>query len=76
MRREEGQMKFPKGLYINLENCRDLFVKQNFPSIQNPNEEIPKNESWRVFQILQHCFRAQVQKLKTCIFTREILNKD
>jgi hypothetical protein len=30
-RREEEQMDFPKGLNANLENCRDLFVKQNFP---------------------------------------------
>jgi hypothetical protein len=32
-RREEEQMDFPKGLNANSENCRDLFVKQNFPSI-------------------------------------------
>jgi hypothetical protein len=32
-KREEGQMKFPKGLYVISENCRDLFVKQNFPLI-------------------------------------------
>jgi hypothetical protein len=29
--REEGELGFPKDLYINSENCRDLFVKQNFP---------------------------------------------
>jgi hypothetical protein len=32
-RSEEGQMEFSKGLYIKSENCRDLFVKQNFPLI-------------------------------------------
>jgi hypothetical protein len=32
-RREEGQMEFPKGLYAISKNCRDLFVKQNFPLI-------------------------------------------
>jgi hypothetical protein len=32
-RREEEQIDFPKGLNANSENCRDLFVKQNFPLI-------------------------------------------
>jgi hypothetical protein len=32
-RREEEQMDFPKGLTAISENCRDLFVKQNFPLI-------------------------------------------
>jgi hypothetical protein len=50
-RREEGQMKFPKGLYVNSENCRDLFVKQNFPSIQNPNEEMPKTKVGEFFKL-------------------------
>jgi hypothetical protein len=31
--REEEQMDFPKGLNAISENCRDLFLKQNFPSI-------------------------------------------
>jgi hypothetical protein len=31
--REERQMEFPKGLCTKSEKCRDLFVKQNFPSI-------------------------------------------
>jgi hypothetical protein len=32
-RGEEEQMDFPKGLNAISENYRDLFVKQNFPSI-------------------------------------------
>jgi hypothetical protein len=32
-RREEEQMDFAKGLNAISENCRDLFVKQNFPLI-------------------------------------------
>jgi hypothetical protein len=32
-REEEEQMDFPKGLNAISEKCRDLFVKQNFPSI-------------------------------------------
>jgi hypothetical protein len=31
--REEGQMGFSKGVYAKSENCRGLFVKQNFPLI-------------------------------------------
>jgi hypothetical protein len=31
--RGEGGMEFPKDLCAKSENCRDLFVKQNFPSI-------------------------------------------
>jgi hypothetical protein len=31
--RGEGEKRFPKDLYVNTENCRDLFVKQIFPLI-------------------------------------------
>jgi hypothetical protein len=31
--REEGQVGFSKGIYAKSENCRGLFVKQNFPLI-------------------------------------------
>jgi hypothetical protein len=31
--REEGQLGFSKGVYAISENCKDLIVKQNFPSI-------------------------------------------
>jgi hypothetical protein len=31
--RKEGQVGFSKGVYVKLENCRGLFVKQNFPLI-------------------------------------------
>jgi hypothetical protein len=50
-RREEEQMDFPKGLNAILENCRDLFVKQNFPSIWNPNEEMPKIKVGEFFKL-------------------------
>jgi hypothetical protein len=44
-------MVFPKGLYVKSKNCRDLFVKQNFPSIQNPNEEMPKTRVEEFFEL-------------------------
>jgi hypothetical protein len=31
--REEGQVGFSKGVYAKSENCRGLFVKQNFSLI-------------------------------------------
>jgi hypothetical protein len=31
--RGEREIGFPKDLCVNLENCRDLSVKKNFPSI-------------------------------------------
>jgi hypothetical protein len=31
--REEGQVGFSKGVYTIFEDCRDLFVKQDFPLI-------------------------------------------
>jgi hypothetical protein len=31
--RGEGQVGFSKGVYAKSENCRGLFVKQNFPLI-------------------------------------------
>jgi hypothetical protein len=42
--REKREKELPKDSYANLENCRDLSVKKNFPSIQNPNEEMPKTK--------------------------------
>jgi hypothetical protein len=44
-------MDFLKDLCAISENCRDLSVKQNFPSIQNPNEEMPKMEVGEVFKL-------------------------
>jgi hypothetical protein len=73
--REEREMGFPKDLCVNLENCRDLFVKHKFPVTLKPERRNAQNESWRVFHTLQHCFRAQLQKLKIYIFTSESLNK-
>jgi hypothetical protein len=40
--RGEGEMEFLKDLCAISENRRDSFVRQNFPSIQNSNEEMPK----------------------------------
>jgi outer membrane receptor for ferric coprogen and ferric-rhodotorulic acid len=51
------------------------FCKTKFPVDLRPKWRNAQNESWRVFQTLQHYFRAQVQKLKTYIFTHESLNK-
>jgi hypothetical protein len=31
--RGEREIGFPKDLCVNLDNCRDLFVKSNFPLI-------------------------------------------
>jgi hypothetical protein len=44
-------MEFSKDLYVIIENCKDLFVKQNFPSIQNPNEEMPKMKVGEFFKL-------------------------
>jgi hypothetical protein len=44
-------MDFPKGLYAISKNCRDLLVKQNFPSIQNPNGEMPKTKVGEFFKL-------------------------
>jgi hypothetical protein len=49
--REERGMVFPKDLCAIWKNCRDLFVKQNFPSIQNPNEEMPKTKVGEFFEL-------------------------
>jgi hypothetical protein len=42
---------FSKGVYVISENYKDLTVKQNFPSIQNPNEEIPKTKVGEFFKL-------------------------
>jgi hypothetical protein len=34
-----------------LENCRDLLVKKNFSSVQNPNEEMPKTKVGEFFKL-------------------------
>jgi hypothetical protein len=49
--RGEGEKRFPKDLYAISENYRDLSVKQNFPSIQNPNEEMPKMKVGEFFKL-------------------------
>jgi hypothetical protein len=48
---EKEKWDSSKDLCANLENCRDLFVKQNFPSIQNPNEEMPKMKVGEFFKL-------------------------
>jgi hypothetical protein len=44
-------VEFPKDLYIITENCKGLFVKQNFPLIYNPNEEMPKTKVGEFFKL-------------------------
>jgi hypothetical protein len=58
-----------------IRKLQGLVCKVNFPVDLKLEWRNAQNESWRVFQTLQHCFRAQVQKLKIYIFTRESLNK-
>jgi hypothetical protein len=64
-----------QGLIRNYRKLQGLVCKTKFPTDLKPECRNGQNESWRVFQTIQHCFRAQVQKLKICIFTREFLNK-
>jgi hypothetical protein len=59
----------------NLEKLQGPVCKTKFPVDLKPKWRNAQNESWRVFQTLQYCFRAQVQKLKTYIFTRESSSK-
>jgi hypothetical protein len=65
-----------QGLMRNFWKLQGPVCKTKFPVDLKPEWRNAQNESWRVFQTLQHCFRAQVQKLKTYIFTRESLNKN
>jgi hypothetical protein len=64
-----------QGLMCNYRKLQGPVCKTKFPVDLKPKRRNAQNESWRVFQTLQHCFRAQVEKLKTCIFTRESLYK-
>jgi hypothetical protein len=49
--RGERETGFPKDLCVNIENYRGLTVKQNFPSIQNSNEEMPKTKVGEFFKL-------------------------
>jgi hypothetical protein len=49
----------PKDSCVKLENCRDPSVKHKFPINLKPELRNAQNKSWRVFQTLQHCFKAQ-----------------
>jgi hypothetical protein len=49
--RGEREMEFLKDLYAISENCRDSSVRQNFPSIQNSNEEMPKMKVEEFFKL-------------------------
>jgi hypothetical protein len=62
--REERQMDFPKGLYAISQNCRDLLVKQNFPSIQNPNGEMPKMKVGEFFKLYNIALGPKFKNLK------------
>jgi hypothetical protein len=64
-----------QGLMRNYRKLQGPICKTKFPVDLKPKRRNAQNESWRVFQTLQHYFRAQVQKLKTYIFTHEFLNK-
>jgi hypothetical protein len=44
-------MEFPKDLCAISENCKGLSVKHNFPSIYNPNEEMPKMKVGEFFKL-------------------------
>jgi hypothetical protein len=48
---EKGKWSSPKDLWVILENCRDLFVKKNFPLILNSNEEMPKTKVGEFFKL-------------------------
>jgi hypothetical protein len=49
--RGEREMEFLKDLCAISENCRDSTVRQNFPSIQNSNEEMPKTKVEEFFKL-------------------------
>jgi hypothetical protein len=66
---------FPQGLIRKIRELQGPIYKVKFSVDLKPKRRNAQNESWRVFQTLQHCFRAQVQKLKIYIFTHESMNK-
>jgi hypothetical protein len=49
--REERQLGFSKDLCVISKNCKGLVVKQNFPSTQSPNEEMPKMKVGEFFKL-------------------------
>jgi hypothetical protein len=57
-------MEFSKDLYVITENCKDLFVKQNFPSIQNLNEEMPKTKVGEFFKLYNIALGLKFKNLK------------
>jgi hypothetical protein len=66
---------FPQGPMCKYRKLQGSECKTKFPVDLKPKWRNAQNESWRVFQALQPCFRAQIQKLKIYTFTRESLNK-
>jgi hypothetical protein len=59
---------FPQGLMRKNRKVRGPDCKIKFPVDLKPKWRNAQNESWRVFQALQHCFRAQVQDLNVSIY--------
>jgi hypothetical protein len=74
-KREERQMDFSKGLYAISENCRAFSVKQNFPSTQNPNEEMPKMKVGELFKLYNIALGLKLKNSKPIFFRHEFLNK-
>jgi hypothetical protein len=66
--REERGMVFPKDLCAIWKNCRDLFVKQNFPSIQNSNEEMPKTKVGEFFKLYNIALGLKFKNSKLIFF--------
>jgi hypothetical protein len=62
--RGEGWTDFPKDLCAISENCRGLSVKQNFPLILNPNEEIPKTKVGEFFKLYNIALRPKFKNSK------------
>jgi hypothetical protein len=62
-RGEEG-MEFSKDLCVISRNCRGLVVKQNFPSTQSPNEEMPKMKVGEFFKLYNIALGLKIKNSK------------
>jgi hypothetical protein len=71
----EREIEFPKDLCAISENCRGSSVRQNFPSIQNSNEEMPKTKVEEFFELYNIALGLKFKNSKLMFLHTNFWNK-
>jgi hypothetical protein len=72
---EKEKWNSSKDLCAIQKNCRDLSVKENFPSIWNPNEETPKMKVGEFLKLYNISLGLKFKNSKFIFLHMRFLNK-